>query len=37
MTSNIALYESLGYRRTGQETIDRRHAVHFRKDLPPPS
>jgi ribosomal protein S18 acetylase RimI-like enzyme len=37
MTSNIALYESLGYRRTGQETIDRRRAVHFRKDLPRPS
>lgn len=34
MTSNIAVYEFLGYRRTGRETINGRHAVHFRKDLP---
>jgi ribosomal protein S18 acetylase RimI-like enzyme len=35
MTSNIALYESLGYRRTDTETIEGRHAVHLRKELPP--
>lgn len=33
MTSNIALYESLGYRETGHESIDGRRAVHLRKDL----
>lgn len=33
MTSNIGLYESLGYHRTGQEVIEGRHAVHMRKDL----
>jgi GNAT superfamily N-acetyltransferase len=33
MISNIALYESLGYRETGRETIDGRHAVHMRKEL----
>jgi GNAT superfamily N-acetyltransferase len=33
MISNIALYESLGYRETGRETIDGRHAVHMRKQL----
>lgn len=35
MTSNIGLYESLGYRETGREGIDGRHAVHLRKDLLP--
>ena len=33
MISNITLYESLGYRETGRELIDGRHAVHMRKDL----
>ncbi|MCW2885866.1 MAG: hypothetical protein QOE54_4892 [Streptosporangiaceae bacterium] len=33
MTSNIALYESLGYHRTDRETIEGRHAVHLRKVL----
>jgi ribosomal protein S18 acetylase RimI-like enzyme len=31
MASNIALYESLGYRVTGRERIDGRQAVHMRK------
>ncbi|GAA4606891.1 GNAT family N-acetyltransferase [Actinoallomurus liliacearum] len=35
MTSNIGLYESLGYRQTGRESIDGRSAVHMRKDLRP--
>ncbi|WP_207394051.1 GNAT family N-acetyltransferase [Actinomadura formosensis] len=34
MTSNIALYESLGYHETGREDIDGRHAVHMAKPLP---
>ncbi|MGI8328703.1 GNAT family N-acetyltransferase [Actinomadura scrupuli] len=34
MTSNIALYESLGYQRTDHETIEGRQAVHLRKVLP---
>jgi ribosomal protein S18 acetylase RimI-like enzyme len=33
MTSNIGLYESLGYRETGREVIDGRYAVHMRKEL----
>jgi GNAT superfamily N-acetyltransferase len=33
MISNIGLYESLGYRESGRESIDGRHAVHMRKDL----
>jgi GNAT superfamily N-acetyltransferase len=33
MISNIALYESLGYRETGRETVDGRHVVHMRKEL----
>jgi len=33
MISNIGLYESLGYRETGREGIDGRHAVHMRKDI----
>jgi ribosomal protein S18 acetylase RimI-like enzyme len=33
MTSNIGLYESLGYRETGWEAIDGRHVVHMRKEL----
>lgn len=35
MTSNIALYESLGYRRTGREAIEGGQAVHLRKVLAP--
>lgn len=33
MTSNIGLYESLGYRETEREAIDGRHVVHMRKEL----
>ncbi|MFC5180197.1 GNAT family N-acetyltransferase [Actinomadura harenae] len=33
MTSNIARYERRGYRQTGRETFDGRHAVHMRKTL----
>lgn len=33
MTSNIALYESLGYRRTAREQIGLRQAVHMHKSL----
>lgn len=33
MVSNIGLYRSLGYRETGREGINGRHAVHMRKDL----
>jgi ribosomal protein S18 acetylase RimI-like enzyme len=33
MTSNIGLYESLGYRETDREAIDGRHVVHMRKEL----
>lgn len=33
MTSNIGLYESLGYRKAGQGSIEGRRAVHMRKDL----
>ncbi|WP_173128270.1 GNAT family N-acetyltransferase [Kibdelosporangium persicum] len=34
MTTNIALYQSLGYRETGREEINGRRIVHLRKDLP---
>lgn len=34
MTSNIALYESLGYVRTGGDVLDGRSAVLMRKELP---
>ncbi|WP_242903195.1 GNAT family N-acetyltransferase [Actinomadura terrae] len=33
MTRNIALYESLGYVRTGREDIGGRHIVHLAKTL----
>ncbi|WP_026415591.1 GNAT family N-acetyltransferase [Actinomadura oligospora] len=33
MTSNIARYERRGYRETGRETVEGRHAVHMRKEL----
>ena len=33
MIPNIGLYESLGYRETGRETVDGRSTVHMRKDL----
>jgi ribosomal protein S18 acetylase RimI-like enzyme len=33
MTSNIGLYESLGYRETDRAAIDGRHVVHMRKEL----
>jgi ribosomal protein S18 acetylase RimI-like enzyme len=33
MTSNIGLYESLGYRETEREAINGRHVVHMRKEL----
>jgi ribosomal protein S18 acetylase RimI-like enzyme len=33
MTSNIGLYESLGYRETEREAKDGRHVVHMRKKL----
>jgi GNAT superfamily N-acetyltransferase len=33
MVSNIGLYESLGYRETGRESLDGRHVVHMRKEL----
>ena len=33
MTSNIALYERLGYRETGREIINGRGIVHMAKDL----
>lgn len=33
MTSNIGLYESLGFRETTREVIDGKHAIHLRKDL----
>jgi ribosomal protein S18 acetylase RimI-like enzyme len=35
MTSNIALYERLGYVETEREDIKGRHAVHMRKPLRP--
>ncbi|MFI6324110.1 GNAT family N-acetyltransferase [Nonomuraea sp. NPDC050556] len=33
MARNIALYESLGYRRLHEESIGNRHALHMRKEL----
>lgn len=33
MIANIALYEFLGYRRTGREDVGGRHVVHMAKDL----
>ncbi|MFB9836611.1 GNAT family N-acetyltransferase [Actinoallomurus acaciae] len=33
MVSNIGLYESLGYRETGRESLEGRHVVHMRKEL----
>jgi GNAT superfamily N-acetyltransferase len=33
MTTNIALYQSLGYQETGRETSDGRGIVHMRKHL----
>lgn len=33
MASNIGLYESIGYRETGRETLSGRSAVHMRKEL----
>ncbi|MBW8484691.1 GNAT family N-acetyltransferase [Actinomadura parmotrematis] len=36
MTSNIALYERLGYRETRRDDIGGRHVVHMAKQLPPP-
>lgn len=35
MTSNIDLYERLGYVAVDREDINGRHAVHMRKQLPP--
>lgn len=34
MTSNIALYASLGYVETGRQALEGRSAVHMRKELP---
>jgi ribosomal protein S18 acetylase RimI-like enzyme len=39
MTTNIALYHSLGYRETGREDVVRGQTVHMRKNItriPPP-
>jgi ribosomal protein S18 acetylase RimI-like enzyme len=33
MTTNLALYEALGYRETGRENVTRGQTVHLRKDL----
>lgn len=33
MTSNMGMYESLGYRESGREEIDGRHVVRLRKEL----
>jgi ribosomal protein S18 acetylase RimI-like enzyme len=33
MVSNIGLYESLGYRETGRESVEGRQVVHMRKQL----
>lgn len=37
MTSNIQLYQALGYVVTGYQPVDVGHLVHFRKDLVPPA
>ena len=34
MTTNIALYERLGYRETGRETVGGRNVVHLAKEGP---